>query len=115
MRERSMQAPGGTGRSKRSLVQRGWVVVATHRGPWRAGGPHPWGTAHLKRIGAAQTACGQPAQGWRGFWHLDFRTDVDSPCPACTAVLRAETGDAGGRTDTPSGVRSGIPSGAPEA
>lgn len=73
-----------------TLVRRGWVVVATHRAGHRAGGPHPWGTAHLKQIGTPHTACGELAHGWRSFWHLDFRTDVESPCPACEAAVRAE-------------------------
>lgn len=71
-----------------SLVQRGWVVVSTHRAPLQAGGPYPWGTAHVKRIGSTRTACGELAQGWRAFWHLDFRRDVDRPCRDCATELR---------------------------
>jgi hypothetical protein len=73
-----------------SLVQRGWVVVASHRGPDRPDGPRPWGTAHVKPIGAAHTACGEPTRTWRAFWHLDFRTDVDDRCQACVAAVRSE-------------------------
>lgn len=73
-----------------TLVRRGWVVVATHRAAHRTGGPHPWGTAHLKMIGSPRTACGELAQGWRTFWHLDFNTEVETPCRKCAAAVWSE-------------------------
>ena len=90
LRARPVATASGTTRAKDSLVRRGWVVVAPHRAPQRAGGPHPWGTAHLKLIGATHTACGEPAHGWHGFWHLDFRTDLDDTCEDCASAVRSE-------------------------
>lgn len=57
----------------------------------------PFGTAHVKLLGAAFTACGQPASNWPVLWG----TRLDEPedfCPDCQWSARSEP--TGGRTST---------------
>jgi hypothetical protein len=78
----------------RSPTARQWYVTASHRtarrtGPGASGVKEvPFGVGHVRQVGAAFTACGQPALDWPIFWDLSV-DDPDNMCSDCkwTAVF----------------------------
>jgi len=69
-----------------------WYVTASHRRVNRAGnGPFelPFGTAHVRKVGASETACGAPAQNWPIFWDL-HGWSAEGMCTECRWVARLD-------------------------
>ncbi len=68
-----------------AATTRTWQVTAPHRRVSWAGREAfevPFGTAHLRRLNAASTACGAPALTWPIFWGLSLE-QVTRPCLPC--------------------------------
>jgi len=73
---------------------RQWYVTASHR-VVPAGGSDvpevPYGTSHLRKVGAATTGCGLPAMYWPIFWDLAIQ-DAAELCNDCKWAARLESG-----------------------
>lgn len=79
-----------------------WYITASHvlrLPPGSAPFEVPWGTSHLRQLGAAETACGLPAMNWPIFWDLNAET-VEAVCETCQR--KAITSD-------PQGLSSPLP------
>lgn len=73
---------------------RRWYATASHRATPTQGSDMPvvpYGTGHLRKVGAATTGCGLPAMNWPIFWELliDDATDL---CSDCKRTARLEVG-----------------------
>jgi hypothetical protein len=49
---------------------------------------------HVRRDGAAYTACGQPTAGWFVFWDLSVNLDSPAACRDCAGAVRLAAGAA---------------------
>ena len=68
-----------------------WVVTAAQKESKLTPTRVPWGTAHVKQLGAMYTACGVPSANWYVFWEQRLGTNV---CRACREVVAGVAGPA---------------------
>ena len=74
------------------LSDAAWVVTAAQKESRLAPARVPWGTAHVKELGAMYTACGVPSANWYVFW--EHRLGSSSVCRACREVVSGVAGPA---------------------
>jgi len=82
----------GVHRAASSTRTRIWYVTASHRRTNRAPDEPvelPFGTAHVRRVEASETACGVPAPNWPIFWGLPVGS-VEGMCGECLWVARLD-------------------------
>lgn len=82
---------GGQRVAKRRALPR-WHVTASHRTVRRVGRRYqemPYGPSHVRKLGAAFTACGRPALNWPLFWDLSVN-DPDDMCAECRWTARVD-------------------------
>ena len=69
-----------------------WYVTASHRRLDRTltvPVEVPYGTSHVRAVGATVTACGEPAFEWPIFWDTEY-DEVEDICRECRWTAHVE-------------------------